>query len=359
MPAISAADAISPAIQRTRGFLFRPFRLGTYLKLCLVAVLTEGSTGGGGNFNFNAGRWPHRQPSHVYTPFSHYPIFHGSLFHGPWLAMLVALALVGIVVGLIIAWLITRLRFAYFHCLITNSPWVSPGWHLYRDPATRFFWMTLAVGLCFLVFMVALILPFAAGIFGLARNAAGGHLDFGALFAFVLPLIPILMLIAIAAIALNIVLTDFMLPHYALENASAGEAWSAAWARIRVQKGQFFFYALLRVILPIVASIAVFIILIIPAVIGVLITVGMEVGIHAALGNSFAGITLEVLVGAVAVGVAILVGVALTGPINTAIREYALMFYGSRYERLGAILWPAPPASPPAPPSPLPAPGMG
>ena len=28
---ISAADAISPAIQRTRTFLFRPFRLGTYL----------------------------------------------------------------------------------------------------------------------------------------------------------------------------------------------------------------------------------------------------------------------------------------------------------------------------------------
>jgi hypothetical protein len=42
MFALSAADAISPAVQRTRMFLFRPFRWGTYLKLCLVALITEG-----------------------------------------------------------------------------------------------------------------------------------------------------------------------------------------------------------------------------------------------------------------------------------------------------------------------------
>ncbi len=350
---ISAADSISPAIQRTRAFLFRPFRLGTYLKLCLVAVLTEGSGGGGGSGNFNPGRWPHQRSTHAVTSFpSHLPALHGD-----WIALLVALVLVFIVVGLVIAWLITRLRFAYFHCLITNSPWISPGWHLYRDPATRFFWMNIVVGLCFLVLMVALILPFAAGIFGLAHNAAGGHLDFGALLAFLLPLIPLIMLIAIAAIALDIVLRDFMLPHYALDNATAGQAWSAAWARIRAQKGQFIFYALLRVILPIVAYIAVFIIVIIPAVIGAVITAAVEVGIHAALGQSLAGITLEVIVGAIAVAVAILVGIALAGPVSTGLRQYALMFYGSRYQRLGDILWPAPPVTPPPPPAPLPQPG--
>ncbi len=48
MQGLSAADAITPAIYRTRNYLFRPFELGTYLKLCLVAVITEGL---GGNFN--------------------------------------------------------------------------------------------------------------------------------------------------------------------------------------------------------------------------------------------------------------------------------------------------------------------
>ena len=37
MRAISAADAVSLAVQRTREFLFRPFNWGTYLKLGLVA----------------------------------------------------------------------------------------------------------------------------------------------------------------------------------------------------------------------------------------------------------------------------------------------------------------------------------
>ena len=42
MRAISAADAVSLAVQRTRDFLFRPFNWGSYLKLGLVAIVTEG-----------------------------------------------------------------------------------------------------------------------------------------------------------------------------------------------------------------------------------------------------------------------------------------------------------------------------
>ena len=40
MRAISAVDSVSPAIQRTREFLFRPFTWGTYLKLGLVAIIS-------------------------------------------------------------------------------------------------------------------------------------------------------------------------------------------------------------------------------------------------------------------------------------------------------------------------------
>lgn len=350
---ISAADAIAPALQRTRAFLFRPFRLGTYLKLSLVAVLTEGSTGSG-NFN-NFGRYTRHRTTHVYTPFPNHHL-SGSFFHGPWVITLVVIFLAILAIALVIAWLITRLRFAYFHCLISNSPWIRPGWHLYRDPATRFFWMNVAVGLCFLGLVLALVLPFAAGLFGLARSAAGGHLDVAALLAFLLPLIPLIMIVVIAGVVLDIVLRDFMLPHYALDNATAGQAWRGAWARIRAQKGQFIFYALLRVILPIVAYIAAFIILIIPAIIGVVVTVAVEVALHAAFGHSFVGITLEVIAGTIAAAVAILIGIAVGGPISTALRQYALMFYGSRYQRLGDILWPPPP--PPVPPAPVPSPGL-
>ena len=42
MRPVSAIDSVSLAIQRTREFLFRPFNWGTYLKLGLVALITEG-----------------------------------------------------------------------------------------------------------------------------------------------------------------------------------------------------------------------------------------------------------------------------------------------------------------------------
>ena len=42
MRAISAADSVSLAVQRTRQFLFTNFSWGTYLKLGLVAIITEG-----------------------------------------------------------------------------------------------------------------------------------------------------------------------------------------------------------------------------------------------------------------------------------------------------------------------------
>jgi hypothetical protein len=257
-----------------------------------------------------------------------------------------------------IFYLITRLRFAFFHCLIHNIKEIRPGWHLYRTQATRFFWLNFFVGLCFLLLLALIAIPFAAAFWGLFKNvAAGGHPSLGSIFALILPLIPIIFLIVFLAIAVDIVLRDLMLPHYALENATAGQAWSAVWARITREKGAFFVYALLRVILPIVAAIALIIVLIIPIIIFVVVIVAVEVGIHAAFsaatgGAAFIAIFLEALFGVVAGGIGIAVGIGLAGPVSTAVRQYALMFYGGRYQPLGDILFPPPP-----PPAPTPIPG--
>lgn len=350
MPPLSAADAISPAIQRTRIFLFRPFRLGTYLKLCLVAVLTEG-LGGNGNFSM---------------PSSHRTGHHSS-FAGPiqplhvtadWMAVLAIAVVVVLAVGLLIAYLITRLRFAYFHCLIRNSREIGPGWHAYRHQALRFFLLNVVVGLSFLFLLAIIALPFLAGFWRLYRQTqAGGHSDIGLILALVLPLIPIILLFVLAGLAADLILRDFMLPHFALEDATAGEAWRAVWARMRMEKGGFFVYALLRLILPVVAMIAIFIVLAIPAIIFIGVVVVAEIAIHAIFANAgavlaAAGVLFEVLVGVVAGVIALLVGIGVGGPLSTAVRQYALLFYGGRYQRLGDILSPPPPQPPLVPAAP-------
>lgn len=344
MFAISAADAISPAIQRTRTFLFRPFRLGTYLKLCLVALITEG-LGGNSHFSIPSGH-SSRHGSNLYPSFTFTP---------ERIAEIVAASVGLILLSCFLYYLITRLRFAFFHCLIHNIKQIRPGWHLYRTQATRFFWLNVVVGFCFLLLLALIALPFAAGFLGLFRNVqAGGHPSFAAIFALVLPLIPIIFLIILVAIATDIILRDLMLPHYALENATAGQAWAAVWARIKAEKGSFFAYALLRIILPIIALIGLFIVLIIPGIIFVVVVAAVEVGIHAAFSGAtgaaaMIGMFLQVLAGVIAFGIALFVWIAVGGPLSTAVRQYALLFYGGRYQPLGNILWPPPNAAVNAP----------
>jgi hypothetical protein len=329
---LTAAEAILPAIQRTRRFLFQPFRFSTYLKLCLVALVTEGL---GGNGNFTHGHGFHRP--HADTESQALTGFTPS-----WIPIVIAIILVALVVGLVVAYLVTRLRFAYFHCLIHNIREIRPGWDRYRDPATRFFWFNIVVGLCFLLAILVMALPFAGAIWHLVREShAGAQPGIGAILAVVLPIIPLILLIVIAGFVVDTVLRDFMLPHFALENATAGRAWASVWARIRTQKGQFFIYALLRIVLPIVGAILIFAILVLPAIGFVAAVAIVEVGLHAAFGG--AAIVLEVLIGLVSLIVAMVVGICFGGPLSTATREFALIFYGARYPLLGEILFPPPP----------------
>lgn len=344
MYAISAADALSPAIRRTRDFLFRPFRWGTFLKLCLVALITEGF---GSNFSSSWNR--HHQPAHPGAAAG--PPFHAT--PGTIAAMAAALVLV-ILLGLLIAYLVTRLRFAYFYCLIHGTRQIAPGWRLYRTQALRFFWMNVVVGIGFLLLAALTVLPFLAGFWGVYQNSrVSGHLDVALALSLLLPFIPVILLLGLAAVFLDLVLRDWMLPHYALENATAGQAWAAVWARVRNEKGPFFLYAVLRILLPIAAAVALVMAMLVPGILFVAVTAGLEAGIHWAFAGAGGAalvvrILLQALVGVIAFAIGLLACIALGGPLSTAVREYALLFYGGRYQALGDILFP-PPASTPAP----------
>jgi hypothetical protein len=334
MRAISAADSVSPAIQRTREFLFRPFNWGTYLKLGLVAIVTEGL---GGNLNSS---------SHNGQSGGHGPIFTSPSNLVPVaIAAFFALALVAVIL-LTVFYLITRLRFAFFHCLVHNVKQIRPGWLFYREQATRFFWMNVVVGFSYLVVVVLVSLPFVSGFVRLFKETQrGGHFDVGLMLSLVLPLIPIIFLLVLAGIALDVILRDWMLPHYALENATAGEAWSQVLARISAEKRQFFVYVLLRLALPIVAMAALFIVLILPGLALAGSLAAVELGLHSAFSDAtgasaLVGKLVEVFFAVIAFVFTVLASICLGGPVSTGIREYALVFYGGRYKALGDVLYP-------------------
>ncbi|HXR38922.1 MAG TPA: hypothetical protein VN776_07510 [Terracidiphilus sp.] len=335
MRAISAADAVSPAIQRTREFLFRPFTWGTYLKLGLVAIITEGS---GANLRSSS----HNAPSSGHGPIINSP-FH---LHPEWIAAIVAAALLVIVVSFVVFYLVTRLRFAFFHCLVHNTKEIRPGWYIYGDQAMRFFWLNIVVGLCYLLLVVLVSLPFIGGFLRLIRETPrGGPPNLELLLSLVLPLIPLILLLVLLGIAADVVLRDWMLPHYALDDATAGEAWSRVWAAIRAEKRQFVVYAVLRLILPTIAMIALFVVLIIPGLMLAGSLAAVEFGLHSAFADAtgasaLIGLLLEIFFGVLAFGFVLLASICLGGPLSTGVREYALLFYGGRYQALGDILIP-------------------
>jgi hypothetical protein len=338
MQAISAVDAVSAAIQRTREFLFRPFRWGTFLKLGLVAIVTEGL---GNNF--------HSSAHHTHSS------GHGPMINAPFnlppvqIAAIIAAVLLVFLLSIVIFYLITRLRFAFFYCLIHNTKEIRPGWWLYSAQAMRFFWLNVVVGFCFLLLVGLIALPFVTGFVRLFHETQrGGPFPFGLLLSLVLPLIPIIILLALAGIVTDLILRDWMLPHFALDDATAGEAWREVRVRIMAEKRQFIAYALLRLVLPTIAMIAVFIVLIIPGLVVAGSLGAMEYGIHSAFadatgGAAAAGIAIQVCFGVVAFFYAVLASICLGGPLSTGTREYALIFYGGRYQALGNILYPPAP----------------
>jgi hypothetical protein len=339
MIALSATQAISPAIDRTKNYLFRPFKLSTYLKLATVACLTEGGSSGF-NSNFPSGNHGSSIPSS-------FPSFNLS---SEVIALIVIGVLVCIAIGLYLSYLICRLRFAYFHCLAHQIKEIRPGWRLYRTQGMRYFIASIIIGLSFLFVLVLVALPFVFGFIRLYQSSQSGEpYSVGGFFLLLLPCIGIVICLCLVAYAVNAVLHDFILPHMALENLTVLQSWAAAWPRIRVEKGSFALYLLMRAILPFAAYIGLVIVMIIPMVIVIGILVLTGVGFHAAFEGAtgviaFIGIFIEVVLGIIGLSFMLILGFGLGGPIATWIRNYALLFYGGRYQVLGNILSPPPPA---------------
>lgn len=340
---LSATEAISPALTRTRNLLFRPFKWGSFLKLCLVAVFAEGFSGGFNSGFSNSGRTTHIGTTHIGN--AAFPAHLDPSLIPILIPILLAFVALVFLVAIALFYLVVRLRFALFHCLVYQSREIKPGWRIYREPAGRFFWLSIGVGIVFLLVFAAIAAPFLMGFIRLFRDYRGGSIPLGPLFSLLLPLLPLLLLAALASIAVRVILQDFMLPHFALENATVGQAWAAARMRMVQEKGQFLAYTALRILAPLVVSVAVMIALLIPGLILGVIGFLIAGVLRAALGKVVFVVAIALM--AIFVFAFIFCGiVCLGGPICIAKRSYALMFYGSRFPALGNLLSPQEP--PPA-----------
>jgi hypothetical protein len=88
-----------------------------------------------------------------------------------------------------------------------------------------------------------------------------------------------------------------------------------------------------------------FIVLLVPGLALAGAVAAIEYAIHTSFADSTGaaaavGVMLQVFFGLVAFVFLLLASICLGGPLSTATREYALTFYGGRYQALGDVLYP-------------------
>lgn len=349
MITLSAAQAISPAIERTKQFLFQPFRVGRFLKLTLVALVTEG---GMASCNFG-----NHMPS-ADTPGLNHPLpFHLPQMPTPALAVvigvLIAIAVIVIPIILLISYLLIRLRFSFFDCVLRQQPFIAPAWRLYHRQALRYLGLSVCIGVAFWAVLSAAAYAIYQHFRPLFQSLGSAHKP---TFVDFLPVIGVgllvLLLVGIAAFFIETALRYFVLPHMALEDASIQDALTDVWAAIEAEPWQFVFFLLLRFLLTVAASIIAVVALMIPFMVlgGIgLVLVLLLKAASSGLAVLF-GVPAAILLG----GLFLLALIGVSGTIGTFRRNYALLFYGGRYPPLGNIL--QPPIPPPAPWVPAPAP---
>ena len=241
---ISVIDPISPAIEKVKLILFKPFDLGKWFVIGFCAWLAYLS-GGGFNCNLN---FPFRGLRHRGTlPAQLENFFESNI---PLVLLLGSIVfIVAIAVAIVLLWLSSRGRFMFLDCVAKNKAQVKTPWRSFRRQGNSLFLFRLAAGiiffLCVLLFIGTIVLFVA--LFGRGRP----HMGAGALVA-VISLLLVLLPIGIAfAIVLKFT-RDFVVPIMYLHACSCVEAWRQFWTLLSGNKGKFALYILFQLVIGIV-----------------------------------------------------------------------------------------------------------
>ncbi len=376
MKPLSPVDAIGPAFSRMRNILTPPgavpgqagpFRFWFFLKIVVVAALTNPSFIFGisvgaleGAVFFAAGlggglRGLHGQSA---EPSS-------SAFAGVMVLFFAGAALAGVAVWLLLCWLWCRLRFTLFDLVVYGRGRVGPAWSPYGRPAWRFLGLVILVSLAFLLLASVTIGPMFLHLFVMLRGMTPQEInsDPFLVMGHIFPMYGMIFLIAILGGLVGAVMTDFLLPPMAIEDAPLESAFARFFRLLGSRLGTVAVYLLLRFALQLGLSwIGGIVIVIVLAVAG---GGGFAGGFvlyrslwHLGGGAAALFILYCVVAGLALIALYLLTMMVLYGLVMVFLQAYAAYFFGSHYPELGdrlepEPLAPAPHAGPPAPAPPI------
>jgi hypothetical protein len=243
-PGVSVIEPISPAIEKVKVILFKPFDLSRWFIIGFCAWLAYLGQGGVRcNFNF-----PFRgSKTHATLPGGLEDLFANNL---PLIIFFGSIALVlGLAIVIVCLWLSSRGRFMFLACIARNKAEVKTPWHRFREHANSLFLFRLAVGIiffiCFILFIGTLVLFVAL----FSRNHV--HMGIGAVGLLMFLLLIVVSVGIIFALILKFT-ADFVVPVMYLRSCSCVEAWHEFWTLLSDNKGAFTIYILFQIVIAMV-----------------------------------------------------------------------------------------------------------
>jgi hypothetical protein len=349
---VSAIDAISPAFQHTKQQLFQPFRAAQWARLALVGLLAgELTTGSCNSFHTNV-QAPRHPQQFLVSPF---PNIDPRL-----LVLLVAFLLtLGFVFWILMLYVNSVMRFILFDSVIERNCRIRVGWNRRQGPGLRYFlWQILfglAMGVGFAILVgIPAALAFAAGWLTKPKE----HLPPLILFGMVLFLV--LLAFGVLAAVVHVFTKDFVIPQMAIENLSAFQAWARLLPMLDSEKGPYFGYVLMKIVMAlgvgiVVGIITTVVILVTLIPIGGLGALFVFAGKAAGFSWNLYTITLAVVVGCVVLAAILYVVSLVSVPAMVFFPAYSIYFFAARYPALDALIHPGTPL-PPHPPEATPLP---
>jgi hypothetical protein len=246
---ISVTEPVSPALERVKTMLFKPFDLGKWFTIgfcAWLAFLGEGGGGGGFNNAFNINNSNNSGPAgeklrHVYHQARDFV-----LENLDWIIPVSAGVMILLVVlWLLILWLKSRGQFMFLHCVALDKAEVGEPWNEFEREANSLFWFRLVLGLIGMALMLPLLVAVAVII---VRMVLRGEPDMAGILV-VAGLGLLLFATAIVFALVHKFTKDFVVPILFLRGGKCLVAWREFFGLLADNAGMFTLYILFQIVL--------------------------------------------------------------------------------------------------------------
>jgi hypothetical protein len=249
---VSVIDPITPAIDRVKLILFRPFDMGKWFVIgfcAWLAYLGGGGGGGGGGPRFSMPPEQHEMREHirqgVETARNYVSI---NLY---WIIPLtVTVAVLVILIVFLVAWLNSRGKFMFLHCVATNRAEVSIPWHKFRQQGNSLFLFRIVLGIIGFFIVIVPFVGIAILVLMMISGSTPGIIS-----------IPGIVILGLSVFAISILLFlvkkftfDFVVPIMSLRMVSCLAGWHEFMAVLSANKLRFTLYLLFQIVIKIVIT---------------------------------------------------------------------------------------------------------